>query len=174
SIVLIELLAAPKPEALAGEELGILIVVQVQAEQVLAGFVMAILQGLGAHGNELALGIGGPGTLGEPFDRGGPEQFLFPPSGTFDQGGDVLIAHKGHPVAELLIVRQVLEPVFPTQKGILGKVHQLPEHLVLYLRGKFQKEFDLVIALSQQPGSNGIEQGYRHFWVSLSPTLSWA
>lgn len=77
-IVLVKFFATTQPKAFAREQLGVLIIIKVKTQQILAGFVMAVLQGLSTHWNKLALRIGGATTFANHLMEVGQNRFCSP------------------------------------------------------------------------------------------------
>ena len=139
------------------------VVVQVGAQQVLAGGVVAVLERLQAHGDVLAACVCGTAALGKPFDGGGPEDVALTPPAPFYLIMEVFITGDGHVRRELLIAFELFKTVGLSHFGIARTVEELKQELLLHIVRIFDEKLHLVDALFKEPRGNGIDEGDRHF-----------
>src|SRR6218665_3696708 len=118
---MILLIAPAEGQVFAGKELGFGIVVAVQRDHVAAGIVVAAIQALLAHGQELAF-IGGAAAFCKPFDLRMPEQVLLTPAHALNVGLQRFIILQGNLPAKLPVVLYLIKAVLFTELGIGGIV----------------------------------------------------
>ena len=153
-VVLVNRRASSQPQSLALEDLGILVVVDVQAEHVLSGLEMAVIEGLVAHRDELALGIGGSTGFGEPLDLARPEDVLLSPPVPLDQRLYGLVLPYGHPLCKDLVALYAPKIILPPDGGAPGLRKQVVQNLLLDFYRMLHEEVDLVLPLLQDPGDD--------------------
>src|SRR5258708_39188378 len=119
-IHLVDGMAAPDDQSLAGEQIGFGIEMVIHREDILGSLVMTVLQTLFADGDELAFVAGSAAALGEPIDRSVPEDILFSVHDTLDIWLQVVVLVNGYRLFEVAQGEGFGEIVFAAKLSILG------------------------------------------------------
>ena len=136
--VIVGRMAATQNEGAAVEKAALGIVAQIEAHAIGASSIMCVVQAIAAHGDELALVVGGSRRLGIPFHGSRPEDVALAMTHAIDISFQFLIGADGHLFGKLFVVADVGIMVFLTPKRIFSTADKTCQHLALHffcLRG---------------------------------------
>src|SRR5579872_2558223 len=122
---------AADDQSLPREQVGFRVEVIVQGEHILRALIVTVLQALFAYGDELAFVAGGPAALGEPVDRGIPEDVLFAVHDPLDIGLQVVVFLDRNGLFEIADREGFGKIVFTSELGILSGGDQMLQNLPL-------------------------------------------